>query len=73
MTELLLRNNKLSGSLVINRLPQWMDEIDVRINRFSAVTVIESETDATIKLEGSGVTSILDENGRELDIRMFLD
>ena len=73
MQSLYLHNNQLTGSLVIRRLSPSMGFIDMRSNRFSAVAVIDSETDATIKLEGSGVTSVVDGSGRELDMQTFLD
>ena len=71
MVGLYLENNHLSGSLVIKKLTHEI-YIDARRNRFNAVAVVDSETDATIKLEGSGVTSVVDGNGGELDMKRFL-
>ena len=68
MRGLHLESNQLSGSLVIRGLPQEMNIIDVRGNNFNAVAVVDSDTPATIKLKESGVTSVVDENGREQDM-----
>ena len=50
-----------------------MSRIDVRANQFNAVAVVDSETDAAIELEGSGVTSVVDENGKERDMQRLLE
>ena len=67
-----LENNQFSGSLILKRLPPGIRTIIARGNQFNAVAVAESEAHATIKLDGSGVTSVVDENGRELDMKRFL-
>ena len=72
MQRLFLGNNQLTGSLVINKLPQGMIMTDVQGNHFNAIAVVDCRTDATIKLKGSGVTSVSDGNGRELDMSRFL-
>ena len=72
MQYLHISRNQLSGSLVMSQLPQEIITIDARDNNFNAVAVVESETLATIKLRGSGVTSVVNENGRELDMSQFL-
>ena len=72
MQALSFRNNELTGSLVIKKIPPSMVFMDMRGNHFNAVAVLDSETDATIKLEGSGVTSVVDGNGGELDMKRFL-
>ena len=67
---LFLNNNQLTGPLVIKKLPQRV--IDVRGNHFNAISVVDSKIHATIKLEGSGVASVVDENGGEQDMQRFL-
>ena len=71
MQKLLLQNNLLSGSVIIKRLPQGMEMIDLRDNNFNAIAVVGPETEANINLKGSGVTSVVDENGAELDMKPF--
>ena len=66
-----LQNNQLSGSFVIKRRKGWIS-INAQGNQFNAVAVLHSETSAAIKLRGSGVTTVVDENGRKLDIRRFM-
>ena len=68
---LVLENNQLTGSLVAKKLPQ-RGGIDLRGNHFNALAVVDSKTYVDIKLEGSGVTSVVDENGGELHMRRFL-
>ena len=72
MESLCLKNNRLSGSLVIKNVPQWLDIIDLRGNQFNAIAVVDAKTNATIQLKDSGVTSVVDENGKELDMQRFL-
>ena len=72
MQDLLLNNNRLSGSFVITRVPTWMEVIHAGGNRFNAIAVVDSEARASIRLRGSGVTSVVDANGRERDMRKFL-
>ena len=72
MKELSLENNQFSGSLVIKSLPQGMRTIDVRGNHFNAIALVDSRTYVTINLKGSGVTSVVDGNGEELDENKFL-
>ena len=63
--------NQLTGSLVIQKLPQRMRIIDVRSNRLQAVAVVDSNIRTIIELGGSGVMSVMDENGREIDLNQF--
>ena len=65
-------NSKLTGSIDLIYLPHGMQVIDVQGNHLNAIAVVDSRTDATIKLKGSGVTSVVGENGRELDMNRFL-
>ena len=73
MKYLSLENNQFTGSLVMKRLPHNIRAIDVRKNFFHAVAVVDSQTRAQIQLDGSGVTSIVDENGNELDNKRFFE
>ena len=70
MGYLFFQNNQLSGSFVIERLTRGIC-INAEENHFNAVAVVGSNTDARVKLSGSGVTSVVDENGREQDINRF--
>ena len=72
MHSLDLSGNQLTGSLIIRNIPLGAEEIDVRGNHFNAVAVVDSETHDPVDFEGSGVTSVVDENGKELDIQQFL-
>ena len=72
MKSLSLENNLLSGSLVIKNLPQGMVMLDVGANHFNAIAVVDSNAHGTIKFEGGGVTSVVDKDGREVDIKRFL-
>ena len=67
MRSLSLNNNQLSGSLIIKRLPSTMQTLIACLNKFNAVAVVELERNVTVMLRGSGVTSVLDAHGRELD------
>ena len=71
MEGLSLDHNQLSGSLVIKMMKRWIS-ISARRNQFNAVAVVDSETRAPINLQESGVTSVVDENGREQDMHRFL-
>ena len=71
MKYLFLENNQLSGSFVIKALTNGMF-INAQGNNFNAVAVVDSETCATIRLQGSGVTSVVDENGKAQDMKQFL-
>ena len=73
MIYLRFSKNQLTGSLVIKKVPSWMENIDARVNHFSAVGTIDSKQNAIINLQGSGVTSVVDENGRAQDIKPFLE
>ena len=68
---ILLRNNQLTGSLSITNVPPNMCFIDMQFNNFNSVAVVHSKTHANIKLQESGVTSVVDENGKELDSKRF--
>ena len=72
MEHLFLENNRLSGSLVLKRLPPGIRTINARRNNFNVVAVVHSEAHAAIKLEVSGVTSVVDGNGREQNMNRFL-
>ena len=74
MRELYLNNNQLTGEVVItnDRLLLWMSTINAQGNQFNALAVVDSETDANILLRGSGVTSVVDENGEEQDMTRFM-
>ena len=72
MAFIFLANNQLSGSLVINTLPPLMDTINVQGNHFNCVAVIHSRVVSHIFLRGSGVKSVVDESGEEIDIQRFL-
>ena len=71
MVYLHLENNQFAGSLVINSLSNGI-YINAQGNHFNAVAVVDSEAFAMVNLRGSGVTSVVDENGREIDIKQFL-
>ena len=73
MEYLIFNNNKLSGSLIMRLLPRKMKSIDARVNYFNSVAVVDSKALATIKLRGSGVMSVVNENGKELDTKRFLE
>ena len=69
---LYLSHNQLSGSLFIRNLPQSMIILVVIGNHFDDIAVVDSKTRAAINLKESGVTSVVDENGRARDIKRFL-
>ena len=69
MTTLFLNNNQLSGSLVIKNLPPKMGLIDLQVNQFNAMAMVDLKTPTIIKLRGSGVTSVVDENGEKADMK----
>ena len=68
-----LQNNKLTGSRVIKKLPQWMEVVDVRGNNFNAIAVVGSKARANIKLQGSAVSSVVDENAYKRDSKQFFE
>ena len=72
MLGLKLEHNQFSGSLILKKLPHDIRKIDVRENNFNHVAVVESKAHALIMLKESGVTSVVDENGREQDMKRFL-
>ena len=67
MKTLWLNNNQLSGSLVIKRLPSTMHTLIASSNKFNAVAVVDLERNVIVALRGSGVTSVVDSHGRELE------
>ena len=71
MQNLILENNKLSGSFVMKAITNRM-LTDAGGNKFNAVAVVVSKTRARIMLQGSGVTSVVDENGKAQDMKQFL-
>ena len=66
-----LSENQLSGSLVIRNLPPWIKILDLQVNLFNAIAVVDSKSNAVIKLKESGVTSVVDESGEELHSEWF--
>ena len=72
MRELHLENNQLSGPLVLKGLPREMCCLNARRNNFDSVAVVDSKTRARIMLRGSGVSSVVDENGGEIYMKRFL-
>ena len=72
MQKLFLQSNLLSGSVIIKRLPHGIEMIDLRENNFNAIAVVTPETDVTIKLDGSGVTPVVDEKGEEINMERFM-
>ena len=72
MNVLHLHDNQLSGSLVIKCIPFRETTINAGGNHFNPIAVVHSETQAAILLRGSGVTSVVDENGTEVDRKRFL-
>ena len=70
---LYLSENQLSGSLVIRNLPRWIKTVDLQVNHFDAIAVVDSEKHVAIKLKGSGVTSIVDESRTEFDSKLFFE
>ena len=73
MEYVVFSDNKLSGSLVLKHLPYETHYINAKGNNFNAVAVVHSKTHANIKLQESGVTSVVDENGKELHSKRFLE
>ena len=67
MKTLWLNNNQLSGPLIIKRLPSTMHTLIASLNKFNAVAVVDVERYVSIALRGSGVTSVVDSHGRELN------
>ena len=68
---LYLSQNRLSGSIFIWNLPPRMSCIDMRYNNFNAIAVVNPEINATINLKGSGVSSVVDENGNKRDSKQL--
>ena len=66
-----LENNLLSGSFFIKSQTSRVC-INAQQNNFNAVAVVHAETLSRIFLRGSGVTSVVDENGKELDMKQFV-
>ena len=74
MGELSLENNQFSGSFVVNDMPPEMSTICARGNQFNAIAVVGTQAaEVLIQLQGSGVTSVVDENGNEQDMQLFLE
>ena len=72
MEYLSLENNTFTGSLLIRNLPQWIKVIGLQRNTFNDIAVVESKSHVMINLKGSGVISVVDESGREMDMQRFL-
>ena len=70
MEELHIKNNQLSRSFSIKTLATEM-VMNAQENQLNSIAVVHSKPHATIKLRGSGVTSVVDENGREQDMKRF--
>ena len=73
MSYLYLNRNEFCGSLVIKCLPPGIRCINAQSNKFGDVALVDSEVHADINLRGSGVTSIVDENGEKLDRKRLLE
>ena len=71
MTLLSLENNHLSGFFVIKTLANGM-VINAQQNLFNDIAVVDSKVRAIIKLRGSGVTSVVDENGVKQIVKRFM-
>ena len=65
-----LNHNQLSGSLIARKLPPGLCTIDVRVNHFNAIAVGDPKAHAIIELQGSGVTTVVDESGVTLQMQM---
>ena len=65
MLHLYLDNNRFGGSFIAKNLPPRLVAIYAGGNLFSAVAFVESQTRTKINLKGSGVRSVVDENGKE--------
>ena len=72
MQMLHFERNQLSGPLVIKGLPCHISSLNASQNQFNAVAVLEAGIWIRIDLRESGVTSVVDENGREQDMKRFL-
>ena len=72
MDVLQFHNNQLSGSLVIKCLPSGINTILAGGNNFNAIALVDSKSHVFIKLRGSGVTAVVDKNGKEVNIKRFL-
>ena len=72
MKRLTINDNQLSASLILKRLPPGIRFINARRNNSNAVAVVDSETHAAMNLRGSGVTSVVDGNGKAIDSKPFL-
>ena len=69
MGELSLENNQFSGSFA----PE-ISTISAGGNQFNAIAVVGTQAaEVFIRLQGSGVTSVVDENGHEQDMQLFLE
>ena len=62
MKSLELQDNQFTGSFIAKNLPRDII-IDALNNKFSATAVVESQASAEIFLGGSGVASVIDEDG----------
>ena len=71
MKYLYLSDNQLTGSLYVGKLPPMMELVHARGNNFDPIVVVDSETHVSIKLCRSGVVSVVDENGKALDMERF--
>ena len=63
-----ISNNQLSGDFIATNLPRGLTALFARANQFSEKAVVDSNTNAEIRLSES-VQSVVDENGSEIDIR----
>ena len=64
MESLYLNENQFTGSFIAKNLPHNL-RVNARENKFSSTAVVESQASADIFLGGSGVASVIDENGNE--------
>ena len=66
-------NNRLTGSLVIKNLALMINFIDMRGKHFNAIAVVEPKKHIAVKLKGSGVTSVVDENVMGIHSKWFFE
>ena len=58
-----LQNNAFTGTFNAPHLPPDLQTLNASRNKFSESAVVDSQTTAEIDIFGSGVTSVVDENG----------
>ena len=65
MRFLILHYNAFTGPFIVVPLPASITHIKANRNQFSSTAVVDSRTNAFIKLSDSGVTLVIDENGNK--------